>query len=265
MKDRLMIRAAMVSAMALVVGTAAAQVVTVNNNTGSYSYGQGGEFAAAGVPLYAQYGGLYAGVAKNVDTTYGNSFQVFCIQTSVEFSPGTQYRYTVSPPANPVETISWGAAWLYSQFASGHLASYGYTYATGTGRTQSAADLQLAIWYLQGQTTLASQGNSGAGFTGTGYNGLLGADVGYSMGTRNGTAFYNDAFAAATAAGVSVTSAANGAFGVGDLELWNSNGTQAQNQLMMVPEPTTLVAGMLLLLPFGASTLRFARRNRSAV
>jgi hypothetical protein len=31
-----------------------------------------------------------------------------------------------------------------------------------------------------------------------------------------------------------------------------------------VPEPTTMIAGALLLLPFGASTLRFVRRNRTA-
>jgi hypothetical protein len=30
-----------------------------------------------------------------------------------------------------------------------------------------------------------------------------------------------------------------------------------------VPEPTTLIAGALLLLPFGASALRFVRRNRA--
>jgi len=31
-----------------------------------------------------------------------------------------------------------------------------------------------------------------------------------------------------------------------------------------VPEPTTLIAGALLLLPFGASTLRLLRKNRAA-
>jgi hypothetical protein len=31
-----------------------------------------------------------------------------------------------------------------------------------------------------------------------------------------------------------------------------------------VPEPTTMIAGALLLLPFGASTLRWVRRNRAA-
>ena len=31
-----------------------------------------------------------------------------------------------------------------------------------------------------------------------------------------------------------------------------------------VPEPTTVLAGVLMLLPFGASTLRFVRKNRTA-
>jgi hypothetical protein len=33
----------------------------------------------------------------------------------------------------------------------------------------------------------------------------------------------------------------------------------------VVPEPTTMIAGALLLLPFGPSTLRFVRRNRMAL
>ena len=32
----------------------------------------------------------------------------------------------------------------------------------------------------------------------------------------------------------------------------------------VVPEPTTIIAGALLLLPFGASTIRFLRKNRTA-
>lgn len=34
--------------------------------------------------------------------------------------------------------------------------------------------------------------------------------------------------------------------------------------LAAVPEPTTMIAGALLLLPFGASTLRILRKNRTA-
>lgn len=37
------------------------------------------------------------------------------------------------------------------------------------------------------------------------------------------------------------------------------------NVLAPVPEPTTIIAGALLLLPFGASTLRMLRRNRTTV
>jgi hypothetical protein len=34
--------------------------------------------------------------------------------------------------------------------------------------------------------------------------------------------------------------------------------------LTVVPEPATLIAGALLLLPFAFSTLRFIRRNKAA-
>lgn len=43
------------------------------------------------------------------------------------------------------------------------------------------------------------------------------------------------------------------------------DGTVASTlDLAPVPEPTTMIAGALLLLPFGASTLRILRRNRTA-
>jgi hypothetical protein len=37
-----------------------------------------------------------------------------------------------------------------------------------------------------------------------------------------------------------------------------------QDQLAIVPEVTTLLWGAVLLLPFGASTLRIVRKNRAA-
>jgi hypothetical protein len=37
-----------------------------------------------------------------------------------------------------------------------------------------------------------------------------------------------------------------------------------QSSIVPVPEPTTVIAGILLLLPFGASTLRILSRNRTA-
>jgi len=59
------------------------------------------------------------------------------------------------------------------------------------------------------------------------------------------------------------TKAANGAYGVADMTLDNPG--QAQDQLVIVvPETSTVIAGALLLLPFGASTLRILRKNRVA-
>jgi hypothetical protein len=40
--------------------------------------------------------------------------------------------------------------------------------------------------------------------------------------------------------------------------------TTGQNYVVPVPEPATMIAGALLLLPFGASTLRILRKNRAA-
>jgi hypothetical protein len=40
--------------------------------------------------------------------------------------------------------------------------------------------------------------------------------------------------------------------------------TVSEIELQIVPEPTTMIAGALLLLPFGASTLRLLRKTRKA-
>ena len=54
-----------------------------------------------------------------------------------------------------------------------------------------------------------------------------------------------------------------------DLDVYNipqdsGNPTGGRVEFSAVPEPTTLISGALLLLPFGASTLRILRRNRVA-
>ena len=57
---------------------------------------------------------------------------------------------------------------------------------------------------------------------------------------------------------------ANGAYGVVALNLTDKQGNYYQSQLGMVPEPSTVVAGALLLLPFGVSTVRILRKSRAA-
>jgi hypothetical protein len=78
-----------------------------------------------------------------------------------------------------------------------------------------------------------------------------------------GNPFYNDlltAFGSIAAAQAD----ANGAYGVWVLQLTDSCGNQKQSQLVLcpvVPEPSTVVAGVLLLLPFGVSALRILRKK----
>jgi hypothetical protein len=220
---------------------------TVTLTQGTYSYGNGGEFAA-------------------VTTGLGN-FQTFCIEYNQEFVPGASYSYfqntgavtggagantTDSHTTLSMDNISIGTAWLYSQFRAGTLANY----FTGS-RQANAGALQDAIWYLEGETsTLAFNG-------------------------ADGTAFYNLAKLHAGAGNLTdaqVTADSLGAYGVIALNLFSTtpvgnnpavviNGTTyyaSQDQLALVPEATTVIAATLLLLPFGASTLRILRKNRKA-
>ena len=58
---------------------------------------------------------------------------------------------------------------------------------------------------------------------------------------------------------------ANGLYGVYALNVTYPNGGPAQDQLALVPvpvpEPTTIIAGVLLLLPFAVSTIRRSRKS----
>jgi hypothetical protein len=217
---------------------------TVTLNQGAYSYGNGGEFTAV--------------------TSGLGTFQTFCIEYTEEFSPGNTYDYKKNTGAVaggpgafatdpntglPMDNISIGTAWLYSQFRAGTLANY----FTGT-RQANAGALQDAIWYLEGETTTLA------------FNGA------------DGTYYYNLAKLNAGSGGLSdaqVMADSLGAYGVIALNLFNGpaatqvtkNGVTYnlnQDQLAIVPEPTTMIAGAFLLLPFGASTLRILRRNRAA-
>lgn len=214
---------------------------TVVINSGSpYQYGNGGEFQAVSSGL--------------------GTFITFCIEHPENLGFGGRYDYTINTGAvrgggganatDPhtglaMDNISIGTAYLYSQFRSGALAGY----FTGN-RYQHAGELQNAIWYLEGEITSLA------------YNGA------------DGTAFYNLAMANAGAGSLSVTEVAadsGGAYGVVALNLFNGPYSQSfdgynlnQDVLAIVPEPTTMIAGALLLLPFGASAMRIVRKGRAA-
>ncbi|MGA3164353.1 MAG: hypothetical protein ABSD77_09215 [Verrucomicrobiota bacterium] len=249
---RLCVLAGLVGVLAVPAVQAAMQV-TLNQDLSNYSYGVGGEFSALPNAALLSVNPTLAGYASTTAGSTAPYFQTFCIETGEEFSPGSAYNVTISdnilydgglfPSGEP---ITMGTAWLYSQFAAGILSGYDYTY--GSGRTATAGDLQQTIWYLQGEETSLING---------------GAD---------GTAFYN---AAVSALGGNIANAANGAYGVVALNLWapnedGSNGAGAQDQLMVVPdsinlipEPSAMSFGLLVLLPLGMYKVRALFRKQT--
>jgi hypothetical protein len=196
--------------------------------TTGYSYGNGGEFQAV--------------------TSGLGTFQTFCIEDTEYFSPGGTYYYNInggavaggvnagngSPIVPGYDPLSIGTAYLYSQFRAGSLYN---TAAFGTTRMLNAGDLQQAIWFLEDEGGTLSVNMAGILTAGLGAGGM--GDINWKKDS-------------------------NGAYGVVALNLFDSNGNLAQDQLGIVPEPTTMIAGALLLLPFGASTLRILRKRQTA-
>jgi hypothetical protein len=119
-----------------------------------------------------------------------------------------------------------------------------------TGSITDRAALQLAVWEALYDTTAGSST----------------LDLGTGRFTVNSGA---DALAISTAASWIAAVDANAEYAgfllIPDPE--SQHGLVAQEvfyNITPVPEPTTLIAGALLLLPFGASTLRFVRKSRTA-
>lgn len=142
-----------------------------------------------------------------------DSFITFCLQRteyidfSNEFIVAGVNTYAETDPSaqggnsQGRDPLSSQTAWLYSQFRAGTLAGYNYNNAN---RWQSANDLQNAIWWFENELT--SDPNN---------------------------AFVN-------AANLAVS---NGFSGLGNVRVMNlqfRNGAEAQDQLVLVPEPATL-------------------------
>jgi hypothetical protein len=208
-------------------------------------------------------GGEYQAVTSGLGT-----FQTFCTELNVNFTPGIQYNYIINTGAVPGDTgadaynqkpltgsaatsgpynldnISIGTAWLYSQFRAGTLKdSSGGAYSTAADE----GTLQLAIWYLEGEQNSTSPDNGAA-----------------IIGDQSNNTFIKKAESSLNLTLAQLEADSKGAYNVVVLNLYDGSGNFAQDQLAMVPEPATIVAGALLLLPLGLSTLRILRRTRKA-
>jgi hypothetical protein len=114
---------------------------------------EGGEFTATPT-----------GVAGLSD---GASFQTFCLEYDEHIYLNQSYNAVVNTmamnggvtPAGTGDPLDPKTAFLYDSFLNGTLASYGYDYTPGSGRSASAGALQDVIWYLedeQGNTSWAA-------------------------------------------------------------------------------------------------------------
>ena len=206
------------------LATARAESVTLYQN--SYSFSDGGEFTAVTSP--SSFLGSYA-PAATLNLGGGlEGFETFCVQSTVEFYPGTSYSYVLTNQASTGPALTLGAAYLYDEFATGNLAGYDYT-DTAT-RNIDAGELQVAIWAFQNQTSPI-----GAGFPST------------------GNPFYNLAISNLGGTLAAASAPNNGTYDVDIMQLYDANGAPAQAQLVYgVPEPPTILllvfAGFLMVL-----------------
>jgi len=224
---------AVVVMMSLLVFASSSFATSINiDRVTGYFYGNGGEFNISGYPN--------ANSRYDSKALVGTGFESFCLEYYEHVStPGT-YDAVVNSQNKAIEggnggttgtgydIISVGTAYLYSQFAKGILSDYNYT----ANREASAKILQEAIWWLEGE----ANGNLSSLLT---YETSLKQEFGddYLIDVYNDAPF--------------------GTYGVGVLNLKTSTGGLAQDQLVLVPEPS-----ILLLLGFGLVGVGVLRRRK---
>jgi hypothetical protein len=207
-----------------------------------YQSNQGGEFKATlqnglqtVIPI-----SQYSAVTLN---GYGaNQVPTFCLESSEFITQGGVYDVILNDQAvaggAAPQMLTQASAFLYYAFAKGTLTGYAFT-GTTTARKASADALQKAIWYFEGEGS--NPGNSFVTLALSTFGSLANAQ----MANFNGT---------------------SRAYPVAVMNLW-ANGTTtpptgyAQDQIVLVPEPSTYIAGGLALLPllFGLRA-RFQRK-----
>lgn len=181
-------------------------------------------------------GGSAVGVWAGIYNLTINSVATpsFCIDVFNDVYVGetfNNYVYTalVNAPLSP-------GGPMYASHAAAIEELWAAYYSQATVNSQTAAALQVAIWESLGDGTL------GYTVTASGNDPVTSQAAGMLNALKNG----------------SLTAQAGLEAIVGD-----GVGSPGQSYVV-VPEPTTVLAGALLLLPLGATTLRFVRKQRAS-
>ena len=182
-------------------------------------------------------GGGPIGVALNGTTTFNSvnfsfddsKFTTFCVEKHVIVYVPRDYDATLDFAAqgggdgavSGADPISIGTAYLYRQWIAGN-----------TTLNNKGTEVQQAIWTLEDEQT-----------------DVIPKDI--------------DDFLKAGLPNTDWKADAKGAYGVYAVNVWaNADHTgDLQSQLVAVPEPNTLIAGALVLLPFTLSMVRSFRRK----
>jgi hypothetical protein len=204
------------------------------------------------------YAGIFSLAVSNPNGTPSTAGRIltFCTDVGVNWRNTDTYTALqfagatgVNSPGNPqwanVPASIQNASWLYNTYFVPNSSTY-------VNDPNWAAGMQLAIWKVLYDTAA---------------NGTVSTLTGTS-GNLRATGFGGGIADANTLIGYVNAARGNGTF-TQYLDTWlapNDNASQGLiwNALTPVPEPTTIIAGALLLLPFGASTFRFVRKNRAA-
>jgi hypothetical protein len=215
------------------------------NNIGYVSYGGG-----AAENCYA---GAFALSVHN--TTQGTSFGIgtFCTDVGITWKNTDNYtaysfggQTGVNPQWSALPQSIQNASWLYNTFYVGHSLN-----------ADQDAGMQLAIWKVLYDTASP--------------DGLI-ANTGFLTGKLHAWGFGATAMADALAYVNAINAARNGGTFTLYADTWlkpddlNSQGliwnADTPGANLTVPEPTTVIAGSLMLVPLAASALRIVRRKR---
>lgn len=178
----------------------------------------GNLFAASTTLNWADGNHSASGGEFKLVTDSNGTFNSFCIEHNEFVSLGGTYTYSISGGAIAggytgatagTDPISIGSAYLYRNFIDNTLSGY----------THSAAnqnDLQNAFWWLEGELGVAQNNPS------------------YDPSTNP---FLTAAKTALSKASLSDLQAdSSGAYGVYAMNMYNSDGTKAQDQLIAIPD-----------------------------